>query len=56
MKVLSLLGPVVEQQDPKVNHKRNLFISVSWVVEIVVITISSFGLVKMHYVKHCCKH
>lgn len=56
MKVLSLLGPVVEQQEPKVTHKMNLFVSVSGVVEIVVTTTSSFGLVKMYDVKHCCKH
>lgn len=34
MKVLSVLGPVVEQQEPKVAHKMNLFVSVSGVVEI----------------------
>lgn len=46
MKVLSLLGPVVEQQEPKVTHEMNLFVSVSGLVEIVVIRISSFGLEK----------
>lgn len=34
MKVLSLLGPVIEQQERKVTHKMNLFVSVSGVVEI----------------------